>query len=98
MQLIVMLDYHARTHLSGGNRHKVLKLLAACVEIRKKIGLGPSFIVAQRQLRLGSKLLCGSDCREDIAHQHRRQGIALKDRLCEAKNPFTQDENGMLSP
>jgi hypothetical protein len=49
-------------------------------------------IVAQRQLRLGSKLLCGSDCPEDIAHHHRRQGIALQDRFCEGKNPFTQVE------
>jgi hypothetical protein len=46
----------------------------------------------QRDPVLGSKLLCGSDCREDIAHHHRRQGIALQDRFCEGKNPFTQVE------
>ena len=46
MQLVVVLDDHARTHLSGGNRHRGKTPCCACADSAKKIGLGPSAIVA----------------------------------------------------
>ncbi len=38
VQLVVVLDDHARTHLSGGNRHKKKTPCCACVSLRKNIG------------------------------------------------------------
>ncbi len=46
MQLVVVLDNHARTHLSGGNRHKGKTPCYGCAHCAKKIGLGPLTIVS----------------------------------------------------